>query len=340
MEKRTRHLFANEQTAMAKSSGVKPPIFTGRADEDADSFVKSFERYLKFRDITEDSKKLNLFAVLLKDSAAQWLDGLPESSKDSYAHLLTEFAQRYRLPESLKFKCASDLFSKKQSSDESVDDYVTQMRKIARLIGVDDNILKFILLNGLKPYISAQVTQAHPESIEKILEIARLAELTMPKATASDSMVCEQLVEMQAEMRRLSTKVDKAMTATVHPRSPTPERRVQFTQPESPEPTASTSTYIPRIRPRNVNTFHPRNFHPAAYNEQRQIDCYQQRQQGAIQPHQQNSPNQQPTGLCTRCARNHGRNSFCPARDPRRVCNFCHKPGHFQAACFSAPKQF
>jgi hypothetical protein len=33
-----------------------------------------------------------------------------------------------------------------------------KMRKLARLIGADDSILKFAVINGLKPYISAQVT--------------------------------------------------------------------------------------------------------------------------------------------------------------------------------------
>ena len=76
---------------MAKPGGVKPPLFTGRGDEDADSFVSAFDKYIKYREITEDSKKLNLFAVLLKESAAQWLDSLPETSKDTFINLSLAF---------------------------------------------------------------------------------------------------------------------------------------------------------------------------------------------------------------------------------------------------------
>ena len=55
---------------MAKFTGVTPPTFHGQADEDADSFIRSFERYTKFREITDHNKKLNLFGVLLNDAAA------------------------------------------------------------------------------------------------------------------------------------------------------------------------------------------------------------------------------------------------------------------------------
>jgi aspartyl/asparaginyl-tRNA synthetase len=130
----------------------------------------------------------------------------------------------------VKFRCASDLFTKKQAADESVDAFITKMRKLARLW--------YAVINGLKPYISAQVTRAQPKSVDKVLDVARLAELAMSKVdpTTVESTVCQQLVEMQAEMQRLSTKVDKAMTTSIAPRSPTPEWRVHFTRDESPAP--------------------------------------------------------------------------------------------------------
>lgn len=322
---------------MAKFTGVTPPTFSGRANEDADDFIRSFERYLTFRDITDNNKKLNLFGVLLHDAAAQWLDAVPDSGKNSFDHLLALFTERYRLPESLKFKCANDLFSRKQQPNESVDDYVTAMRKTARLIQVDENILKLVLVNGFKPWIAAQVTQARPESIDKILDVARLAEITAP---TTESTVNQQLVDMCAEMRRLSTKVDQAITASVQsPRSPTPERRVHFEQPQSSTQHQSHS---------HNTSFYPPGLQQSFYNQQPQTTTwFRQRPpttrsytQPRQPPQQQNEPNRQPLAPCNRCARQHGKNEFCPARDPSKYCYYCHKPGHFQAACFSAPKQY
>jgi hypothetical protein len=128
---------------------VKPPVFSGKPDDDADGFVRAFDRYIKYREITDNGKKLNLFAVLLKDNAADWYDALSETSKDTFAHLSEAFAARYQSPDSLKYKCANDLFTKKQAETESVDEYVTRLRKLARLIGADDRILTFAVINGL-----------------------------------------------------------------------------------------------------------------------------------------------------------------------------------------------
>jgi hypothetical protein len=295
---------------------VKPPVFSGKPDDDADGFVRAFDRYIKYREITDNGKKLNLFAVLLKDNAADWYDALSEVSKDTFEHLNKAFAARYQSPDSLKYKCANDLFTKKQAETESVDEYITRLRKLARLIGADDRILTFAVINGLKPYLSAQVLQSNPDSADKILEVARLAELAMPKMAlmASESVICQRLAEMQTDMHRLSTKVDKAMTTSIESRSPTPERRVRFARsasPESPRHEAPTASYRSRQR----------GFQRDAYNEEQRGEA-------------------QHTGPCTRCARNLGKNAFCPARDPRKVCYYCRKPGHFQAACLSAPRQY
>ena len=315
---------------MAKSCGVKPPLFAGKAEEDADGFVKSFERYCTFREVTED-KKLNLFAVLLKDSAADWLDALDEDSTSTYAKLRAAFTKRYSSPVTLKYKSANELLTKKQADDETVDVYVTQMRKFARLIEADENILMYAVINGLKPQISAKVTEAQPQSVEQILEVARLAELTMSRVatTSMDSAISQQLLDMQAEMRRLSTKVDRATTSTIAPtRSPTPERRVHFATTPSTEPSTSRQTSSPR------------NFQGGRYNgntsrpavDRRQFTYNQSRQNSDQYERQQQQQ-------CTRCAKNHSRTAFCPARDPRKVCHYCGKRGHFQAGCFSFLKQ-
>jgi hypothetical protein len=253
---------------------------------------------------------------LLKDNAADRYDALSEASKDTFEHLSKAFAARYQAPDSLRYKCASDLFMRKQSETESVDECVTRLRKLARLLGADDSILTFAVVNGLKPYLSAQVLQAKPDSVDKILEVARLAELTMPKMAlmASESVICQRLAEMQADMHRLSTKVDTAMTTSIESRLPTPERRVRLAQPASPESPrheAPAASYRGRQR----------GFKRVAYNEQQRGET-------------------QHTGPCTRCARNHGKNAFCPASDPIKVCYYCRKPGHFQAACLSASRQY
>jgi hypothetical protein len=317
---------------------IRPPTFSGKANEDADSFMNAFERYIRYREIKNADKKLNLLAVLLTNAAGDWYEALPDSSKDSYDNLRAAFASRYQSTDTIKFKSAAEIFSRKQGETQSVDDYVTQMCKLAKLCSADENILKFAIINGLKPYISVQVTQAKPATIDEILEVARLAELAMPRAAVAntDSAISQQLAEMQTEMRRLMTKVDKAMVSNVRSRTPTPERRVHFAQAEHRGPSSEPVKNVfvdRRINSGPVNDYRTRqSMTPrSSYNQQRQqpVNYRTQRQ-----------PLQCPTEACTRCARLHNKQAFCPARDPTKVCNFCGKPGHFQAACFLANSQF
>lgn len=78
---------------------MRQPSFGGKSGEDADSFIKAFERCITYREITDNKKEQNLLAVVFNGAAADWFDALSDESKDSYDHLLTAFTERYQLPD-------------------------------------------------------------------------------------------------------------------------------------------------------------------------------------------------------------------------------------------------
>lgn len=136
---------------MAEAVAIRPPTFSGKAEEDANCFVNSLDMYIRYRENKDANKKLNLLAVLLTDAAGDWYESLPHSSKDSSDNLRAAFASRYQSTDTIKFKCATEIVTKKQGETQSVDDYVTQMCKLAKLCSADENILKFAIIHGLKP---------------------------------------------------------------------------------------------------------------------------------------------------------------------------------------------
>lgn len=216
-------------TAVATVSGmnfinVPPPTFSGRSTDDAFAFVKAFERYVDWKNITSADEKRKLFAVLLKDNAISWFDSISESDKNTYDTLRAAFEKRYLLTEAVKHRTARDLLSKKQADDESVDDYVASVRRHAQLISASDDMVKWVLTCGLKPHISAYVTQQRATTVDEILDAARLAELTAVAATSTmdNTIILDRLAQLQVEIRRLG----REGINTVQPsRSPTPERR-------------------------------------------------------------------------------------------------------------------
>jgi hypothetical protein len=208
---------------------VPPPSFSGRSSDDAFAFVKEFERYVEWKNVTSDDRKRALFAVLLRDNAGTWYDTTSDSDRSSYATLRAAFDKRYLSTDAVKHRSARDLFTKKQAESETVDDFVTSVRRLAQLINAKDDVIKWVLLCGLKPQISAVVTQHKADTVDEILDVARLAELTTaPSTTTDNTIMLDQIAQLQSEVRRLGRD---RVTAIGPSRSPTPERRrVSFDQ--------------------------------------------------------------------------------------------------------------
>ena len=122
---------------------------------------------------------------------------------------------------------AKHIFTRRQREDESVEDYIVLMRKLARSIDAmlelkglltylltyaNDNMASFAILNGLKPHTATYVTQQQPADLQRLLEFARIAEsTTSPSTNVDDRLADVQLLEL----KRLSAKWDKVTTATV-----------------------------------------------------------------------------------------------------------------------------
>ena len=56
------------------------------------------------------------------------------------------------------------IFTRTQRATEKVRDYVAQMQKLAKRIpGLDDDLLKWVIIKGLRPFIKANVLQHKAE---------------------------------------------------------------------------------------------------------------------------------------------------------------------------------
>ena len=300
---------------------VSPPSFAGRSTDDAFAFVKSFERYIEWKNVTTDDRKRTLFAVLLQDSAAAWYDTIGASEKSSYDNLRSAFNRRYLSTDAVQHRSARDLFTKKQADAESVDDFVASVRRHALQIGASDDIVKWILLCGLKPHISAVVTQQKASTVDEIIETARLAELTTTPTPSNDNAVMlEQIAQLQAAVRRL----DRDRVENVGPsRAPTPERRhVTFRDDSRRSPTPDRRQYNRAPSSSSSND----------HQEQPRV------------PPNSSSNNWQPTdrnqctgfSYCNRCARQNckGQRGMCTAYG--KQCFVCHKLNHVARACRAA----
>jgi len=182
--------------------------------------------YCQYNEYTEP-KKLTFFKFLLLYSAADWLDQQRLAVSDDFDRLRQAFEERYKTPDILKHIAAKEIFNRRQKADENVEDYIVSMRKLAKMIAADDKIISYVILNGLKPHISMYVTQQKPETMQQILEAAKIAEITTPATMGVDTSLSEQLADVHLEVRKLASKWDRITTASVSgSRSPSPARGI------------------------------------------------------------------------------------------------------------------
>ena len=199
-------------------------------------------------------EKRNFMAVLLKDDASDWVDSLDPATVTTWAQLRQVFEQRFKDSDLCRYQKAANLWRRVQGETESVDSYVTAMKKLAKSTAVGGDQLRFAIQQGLKPDILSQVIQRQPNSIDELLTVSRLAEAATAATTAARPATFErilaevtasrQLAEQNAQQLQMmakqpgKTNTINEVAPTTTPRPPQPGR-TQFMYNAPPQPRRS-----------------------------------------------------------------------------------------------------
>jgi hypothetical protein len=196
-------------------AGLNPPLFTGTGQQDAAAWHQHLLAFIDFKSVAAD-KRLPLFKIRLTGAALDWLLALPDDQKDTFEHLTTAFLERYKPKELEKYRYAKELFSQKQEATETVDSFVTKLRKKAEIAGLDIKAQIFAALNGLRPEIASFVLEHPPlENLDDVLKHARLAEITRGTTSrASDNTVAQHLLCISGEMAQMNAKLAQMTTSS------------------------------------------------------------------------------------------------------------------------------
>jgi len=284
-----------------------PPIFDG-ISPDAEKWLAHMRRYTTYRQMSE-ADQLAAFPLFLKEAAIDWYDALEEDVQGDLEQLLDEF-KTYFCPSALDHALRGEsVFTRVQRPSERVRDYVAAVQKLARhMPHLDEQIIKYIVLRGLLPRTKAFVLAQRAETIPEILAAAKIAEtagIASAEAGGDDlSEIKDEIRASRAEVRQLSSRMDRMTTNVVTPRSPSPirgyrdspARRVTF---GDPQPESS-----------------PRDGAPA----------FRRFQRG-----QPRSRGRGTMSSCDRCGRTHG--GICPAMNVH--CFACGRRGHLKIRCRS-----
>ena len=83
----------------------------------------------------------------------------------------------------MKYKHAHEVFNHKQEN-KSVDDYLAHMTRLAKQINATDDMLRYAVLNGLRPDIKNHVTRQQPQNWADLQKAAKVGEMCTPETAA------------------------------------------------------------------------------------------------------------------------------------------------------------
>ena len=143
------------------------------------------------------------------DQAADWAEKLEPNERATFSAFKQAFESRWVKPALLKFRSAREMFTKKQMPDDSVDNYANRTRKLANCIDASDETLRYAFVSGLRPKIASFVLSKEPDTMNKALDAARVAEMSLREAQESENNeLTEQLTEIRRDLERMAEKYD------------------------------------------------------------------------------------------------------------------------------------
>jgi len=320
---------------------VAPPVFSGSSSQDPGDWMRRFQNYCIYKNLSE-GQMCNLFRVMLVGNAADWLETLAlEERFPTFDELRQAFFSRYRSPEVAKYKSARDIFSRTQDEAESVDSFIDKMLKSAKVVGLTGETLQFAILHGLRPHIANFVIQKQPTSLPELISAARLAELTIPATKETD-------VSLHAKLDKLLQGWEESKTSTTSVQERTPSRTQRAEPRDDVEAQSPRNRYFGRGQRGAFGPGYPRPGGTPNYQQgyggppnggyqsyPRPRSATPGGYQGSWREPPQSSTYPMAPGQQTRCSKcgraPHSHPNYCPAIN--LTCYACGRKGHISRTC-------
>ena len=300
---------------------VAPKPFTGKAGQEAESWLEYLERYANFRKLSPLERQ-ELFCILMHDGAADWLMTLPNAYHMTYAALTQAFRDAYFKSPELQWREAGDLWNQAQRADERVEDFVTRLRKAARRLNFPDQVLHYAVIAGLRPQIRLHVVQQGVRTLDDTLRAAKVAEAAAATTPDAVSVVLLEAIKASAQASEKQAAEIKNLTARVAALTAVPDARE-----------------IPAL----MTTAAERSITQPAAGGQRQLRPTPQNQQRANYAQRAATRTdagprsfRQPGASGPECGRCGWRHEPGNCRADGQECRQCGRRGHFARVCRSA----
>jgi hypothetical protein len=318
------------------------PFSASDKDLKAREWLDFFERYVAFKEMSH-GRRIAYFGLLMRGPAEVWWNSLIDGIKHDYGELRKSFLASFANEDFHKLRAATEMHTRKQGPTETVTDYYTAMVNLTKdLPAITEEILYYLILNGLKSHIKVRVLEADVKTLEQLLTVAKKAELAYNVIKTDDPILAAVLDELklsrqvaeenQAQVKALGGQVSNlaAMQAITRPAEATAAAVTHESQNNDQN---RQRPYSAPNRPQNNTQNRQQNFNQNA----------NYRGNNGRAPRSQNWPQRSPGQIqqrgrqidCRNCGRTHEINN-CRVRGLN--CFNCGRLNHISRMCRSAPQ--
>ena len=310
---------------------LSPAQFSGLKSDDPKCWIQKFELYCNLRNFNNDARRA-AFIFSMKDSAARWINTVPDDISSDWTELKKSFLSRFDFNQDTYPDRMQRLWSTKQGNMESVRDYIDRILSSAKDLEIEESILTTAIQAGMKPSIKQYVArQKPPTSIRELTEYAVLAETT--DFSTSTSTTTENVTDA---LKRLENKIDEIQLTQISAAvSEGNNSRDQFRElDEINHPRRDSRLRVERRGGSGRGTL-PRS--PSPGRNERQYSPTPQRRVSWSNQQQNSGISQYSNVNCYRCLGNHLAR-FCTFKHVK--CYACSMIGHLERACKNRPNNF
>jgi len=195
----------NNQVIEVIESGMSymaPTPFRGHSSENPAQWIKFIGYWLSTTAAGRSNdlvKKLHQVAVFLADTALEWFETLNIANAQgdevgyvsgsttirSFEDYEKAFIDRFKRNPNDRLADIAGLMLTKQSPTQTVEEFITMIKKQAAIIGATKEETFMIVINGLRADLKNHIMMFEPRSVEDVLKRGRLSEryLTYDKTT-------------------------------------------------------------------------------------------------------------------------------------------------------------
>jgi len=170
--------------------------------------------------VLSDETGLALFALLMRGAVNTWFSTLPDADRADYNTVIIRFRDKYApAPITMwRRRRASEFWSRNQRPTESVEEYRMEMLRQAREVSAPDDMIRYVVMRGLRPELRTYVMQQNPATTTDLLEAAKVADATV--VDPGSTVTSEILEAVNRLEHRVAAPVDDRPCSPARGRSP------------------------------------------------------------------------------------------------------------------------